>query len=75
MKIKAGSLLETKIQKDILYPFEFTYVGAFKWYEAREAMQHPQDGKDYMILIKGYCPKRKFELDIQMPKDKEIEIR
>lgn len=58
--------------KESVFPFFFTYVGAFKWYQAYDAVKHPE--KENMILISSFCAKREMNLNIQLPEDSLIEI-
>lgn len=72
MNIKANDLINC--DKEIVFPFIFTYIGAFKWYKARNARQHPQKGKEDMVLIDGWNKQRNNSINIQLPKDMEVEI-
>lgn len=77
MKMKAQELLDQSFYKEPYnnFPVKFTFVGAFKFYEALSAEQHPQEGKEHMILVHAFCEQRNMKMDIQLPKDMEIEIK
>lgn len=72
-KLKAKDLLMAT-DKESVFPCFFTYVGAFKFYEANDVVQHPQEGKEDMVLIDGRCPKRDEKIEIQLYKEQDIEI-